>query len=266
MHFDPMILSHGLLWPTLRALSPKGWLILIAALFAGGLVKGVVSIGVPLVAIPLLAGILSVKQAVLLISLPIIIGNIPQALEGGKTWATLKGIGFLVIGTVLGIALGVKILLAISSHTAIFVAGLVLIMACLFLLVSPKFTLNKRAAAPLGLLIGFFGGLVEGVSAIPGPLLATYLIATGATGKRFTKEIALVLVISIAVLILTFGQSRHASLGDLLVSAFAALPVVAGIILGRPLRDALPPRAFRLVVLAFVLFAAGQMIYRSGLV
>lgn len=259
------LLAHGLLWPSLRTLPARGWLLLLAALFAGGLVKGVVSIGVPLVAIPLLTGILSVKQSVLLISLPIMLGNIPQALEGGKTFAALKRIGFLLAGAILGIALGVKILFAIPGSLATGIAGVILVIACLALLLSPKFSLPQRSARPVGLLAGFLSGLMEGVSAIPGPLLATYLIATGSTGKRFTKEIALVLVVSIAVLIAVFGQSRHASSGDLLISALAAIPVIAGILAGRPLRDALPPRAFRMIVLGFILLASVQMILRAHL-
>jgi uncharacterized protein len=107
---------------------------------------------------------------------------------------------------------------------------------------------------------------MEGISAIPGPLLATYLLAAGSTGKRFTKEIALVLVISITALIAVFGQSHHASHADLLISAIAAIPVVAGIMLGRPLRDALPPRIFRVLVLIFIFIAAIQMIHRSGII
>lgn len=259
-----LALAHALLWPTLSGLSAQGWLLVLAALFVGGLVKGVVSIGVPLVAIPLLTGLLSVKQVVLLLSLPIILGNIPQALEGGKTGAALKSIALLVIGAVLGIALGVKILFAIPAHFAVGLAGIILIIAALALLFAPKFSLPKKSAGLTGLLAGFVSGLMEGVSAIPGPLLATYLIATGATGKRFTKEIALVLVISIAVLIAVFGQSGHASRGDLVISALAALPVIAGILAGRPLRDALPPKLFRAVVLLFIIAAAVQMLLRAG--
>ena len=260
-----LALPHSLLWQSLQALSGREWLILICTLLVGGLVKGVVSIGVPLVAVPLLTGILSVKQTVLLLSVPIIIGNIPQAFEGGQTWETLRHIGFLVIGTVLGIVLGVKILLSIPGHLAIGLAGLILVTACLTLLIAPKFKLPQRTATPVGLAVGFVCGLMEGISAIPGPLLATYLLATGATGKQFTKQIALVLIISIGALILTFRQSRHASEADLLLSALASLPVVLGILLGRPLRDALPPAIFRTVVLIFILFAAVQMILRSHL-
>jgi uncharacterized membrane protein YfcA len=265
MSLSHLTFAHSLLWPTLHALSTREWLILICTLLVGGLVKGVVSIGVPLVALPLLTGILSVKQAVLLLSLPIMIGNVPQAFEGGHTWKTLQHIGFLVIGTVIGIALGVKILLSIPGHLAVGLAGLILFTACLVLLVTPKFKLPKRTAGPVGLAVGFVCGLMEGISAIPGPLLATYLLATGATGKQFTKQIALVLIISIAALILTFGQSRHAGGADLLFSALAAIPVVIGIQLGRPLRDALPPAIFRAIVLIFILSAAVQMILHSHL-
>jgi uncharacterized membrane protein YfcA len=256
-------LSHSLLWPSLHALSAREWLILGCTLLLGGLVKGVVSIGVPLVAVPLLTGILSVKQTVLLLSMPIIIGNIPQALEGGQSWKTFREIGFLVIGTVLGIVLGVKILLSIPGHFAMGLAGVILITACVALLIAPKFSLPKRTAGPVGLIVGFVGGLMEGISAIPGPLLATYLLATGATGKQFTKQIAQVLIISIIALLLTFGQSRHANEADLLFSALASIPVVIGILAGRPLRDALPPGIFRAVVLIFILAAAAQMVERS---
>ena len=170
--------SHSLLWPAFAHLSPRGWALAVVALFLGGVVKGVVSIGVPLVAIPLLTGILSVKQAVLLLSMPIILGNIPQALEGGKTWPSLKSTGFLVIGAMAGIALGVKILFAIPAHLAVGIAGIILALAALALLFAPKFSLPNKSAGLVGLVAGFISGLMEGVSAIPGPLLATYLIAT----------------------------------------------------------------------------------------
>jgi uncharacterized membrane protein YfcA len=266
MSFPHTLLAHALLWPSLRALSPGGWCIVVGALFAGGLVKGIVSIGVPLIAIPLLTGLLSVKQAVLLISMPIIIGNIPQAAEGGHTWPALKKIAPLVIGAVIGSALGVHILFAIPGTLAAAISGGILIVACLVLLFAPRFSLPARTARPAGFIAGLLSGLMEGISAIPGPLLATYLIASGSTGRRFTKEIALVLVISISVLIAVFGQLHHANAADLVISALASVPVIAGIIAGRPLRDALPPRAFRVLVLVFIIIAAGQMILRSGII
>jgi uncharacterized membrane protein YfcA len=105
---------------------------------------------------------------------------------------------------------------------------------------------------------------MESIASVPGPLLAMYLIATGTTGKAFTKQIAIILVVSIITLVAAFSGGAHASWTDLAISAGASLPVIAGILLARPLRDRLPPAAFRALVLVFVLGAAAQMIWKSG--
>jgi uncharacterized membrane protein YfcA len=92
-----------------------------------------------------------------------------------------------------------------------------------------------------------------------------FLIAWGATGRAFTKQIAIILVVSIVTLITTFTSGAHASGADLAISAAASLPAIAGMMIARPLRDSLHPLAFRAVVLVCVLFAASQMIWKSGL-
>ncbi|HET9148220.1 MAG TPA: sulfite exporter TauE/SafE family protein [Acetobacteraceae bacterium] len=259
-------MSHSLLWPALHALSWRGLLFLLAVLLLGGLVKGVVSIGVPLVAMPLLAGTLSIRQAVLLLSLPIILGNIPQALEGGHTLPTIRRVAAPMIGMVAGIMLGVSILLRLSPRMEAGGAGLILVIASALLLASPRLHLPRHLAAPFGLALGFVSGLMEGMAAIPGPLLAMYLLAIGATGRQFTKQIALILIVSVIALILTFRQNHHADGFDLAISALAAVPVIGGIIIARPLRDMLSPRLFRVVVLIFVLLAGLNMIRKSGLI
>lgn len=256
--------THSLLWSSFQGFSARDWLVVILVLLAGGMVKGVVSIGVPLVAMPLLNGILPVKAAVLLLSLPIILGNVPQALEGGQTLRAIGRVWAPMVGMVGGIVLGVHLLLSLSPRHASLGAGLVLAVAALLLLASPHLRLPKHQAGPVGLGLGFLSGLMEGIAAIPGPLLAMYLLATGATGRRFTKEIALILVVSLAALLLAFHRGRQADAADLAISALAAIPVILGIIIARPLRDRLPPRLFRVLVLVFVLLAGINMIRKSG--
>jgi uncharacterized protein len=256
--------SAGILGPTLQALDFPALLGVLAALVLGGLVKGVVSIGVPLIAMPILSQFLPIKEAVLLLSMPIILGNIPQALEGGQTLATVRRIAAPLVGTVLGNIVGVTILISLAPHSAQAIAGGLLMIAALLLLASPRLALAPAWARPVGLVIGFGAAMMESIASVPGPLLAMYLIATGATGKAFTKQIAIILVVSVVTLVAAFGSGLHASVADLAISAAASVPVIAGIVLARPLRDRLPPAAFRLVVLVFVLAAAVQMIWKSG--
>lgn len=258
------LLSHGLLWPAFHGFTMREWFIVVLVLLAGGMVKGVVSIGVPLIVVPLLTGILTVKEAVLLLSLPIILGNIPQALEGGQTLLAIRRVWAPMVGMVGGIVLGVKILLTISPRHAGLAAGLVLVAAAILLLASPRLHLPKSKAVPLGLGLGFVSGFMEGIAAIPGPLIVMYLLTTGSTGRRFTKEIALIMIVSLLALLFTFEHGHQTNTTDLVVSALAASPVIAGIILARPLRDRLPPRVFRVVVLIFVLLAGLNMVRKSG--
>jgi uncharacterized membrane protein YfcA len=229
------------------------------------MVKGIVSIGVPLVAMPILSQFMPIKQAVLLLSMPIILGNIPQALEGGEMLATLRRIAAPLAGTVLGNIVGVTLLLTLAPQRAQAAAGAVLIAAALLLLAAPRLTLAPALAKPVGLVLGFGAAVMESIASVPGPLLAMYLIATGATGKAFTKQIAIILVVSTLTLVAAFGGGLQANWLDLAVSAAASVPVVAGILLARPLRDKLPPAAFRMLVLLFVLAAAAQMVWKSGI-
>lgn len=256
--------ANGLLGTSLQALSVSALLGIIAALLLGGMVKGVVSIGVPLVAMPILSQFMPIKEAVLLLSMPIILGNIPQALEGGDMLPTLKRIAAPLIGTVLGNIVGVSVLISLAPHRAQAAAGLLLMVAALLLLLSPRLTLSSAWAKPAGFVLGFGAAMMESIAAVPGPLLAMYLIATGATGKAFTKQIAIILVVSIITLVATFSGGAHASWSDLIISACASVPVIVGILVVRPLRDRLPPGAFRVLVLVFVLAAAAQMVWKSG--
>jgi len=258
-------LSGGLLYPHLQALDAFALSGIAVALVLGGIVKGVTGIGVPLVAMPILAHFMPVKAAVLLLSMPIILGNIPQAIEGGEILPTVRRIAAPLVGTVIGNVLGVSVLVALEPHHAQFASGVVLVIAAVLLLASPKLTLTPGLVKPVGFALGFLAALMESIASVPGPLLAMFLIASGATGRVFTKQIAIILVVSIVTLITTFTGGAHASGADLAISAAASLPAIAGMMIARPLRDRLHPLAFRAVVLVCVLFAASQMIWKSGL-
>ena len=55
------------------------------SLILAGLLKGIIGVGMPVVALPLLSLFIDIKSAAMLMSMPLIFSNVPQALEGGKT-------------------------------------------------------------------------------------------------------------------------------------------------------------------------------------
>ena len=235
----------------------------VCSLIVAGLLKGIIGVGMPVVALPLLSLFIDIKSAAMLLSMPLILSNLPQALEGGKTGRCLMQLMPVFLGMIPGLALGVLILLALDANVAKAVAGLVLMGVGGVTLLAPKLALQSRLALPTGIVFGFFSGILGGIAAMPGPLVFIFLLAKGLRGQAFTKEASLYLVVSAALLAIFLTASREFSWLDVLVSTAAMVPVVLGMSIGQQLRDRIAPETFRTLVLIAVI-AAGAELARPG--
>jgi len=233
------------------------------SLIVAGLLKGVIGVGMPIVALPLLSLFIDIKSAAMLLSMPLIFSNLPQALEGGKTGQCLMQLMPVLLGMIPGLFLGVRILLALDANVAKIIAGLVLIGVAGVTLLAPKLQLPSRLIFPAGITFGFFGGILGGIAAMAGPLVFIFLLAKGLRGTAFTKEASLYLVFSAGLLAIFLTASRQFSWLDVLVSTVAMFPVALGMYAGQHLRDQIAPETFRKLVLIAVI-AAGADLLRHG--
>src|SRR5215813_12164652 len=99
----------------------------VCSLIVAGLLKGTIGVGMPVVALPLLSLFIDVKSAAMLLSMPLIFSNLPQALEGGRTGRCLIQLMPVILGMIPGLVLGVRVLLALDASVAEMIAGRVLI-------------------------------------------------------------------------------------------------------------------------------------------
>src|SRR6202795_2502531 len=168
----------------------------VCSLIVAGLLKGTIGVGMPVVALPLLSLFIDVKSAVMLLSMPLILSNLPQALEGGKTGRCLMQLMPVFLGMIPGLFLGVRVLLALDASVAEIIAGLVVMGVGGVTLLAPKLRLQPRLVLPAGIAFGFFGGILGGIAAMPGPLVFIFLLAKGLGGKAFTMEAPRYLAVS----------------------------------------------------------------------
>jgi uncharacterized membrane protein YfcA len=235
----------------------------VCSLIVAGLLKGTIGIGMPIVALPLLSLFIDVTSAAMLLSMPLIFSNMPQALEGGKTGRCLVQLTPVILGMIPGLFLGVRLLLALDANAAKIIAGVVLIGVGAVTLLAPKLQLQSRSVLPAGVAVEFFGGILGGVAAMAGPLVFIFLLAKGLRGKAFTKEASLYLVVSAGLLAIFLTASSQFSWLDVSVSTVATLPVVLGMYAGQQMRDRIAPETFRKLVLIAVI-AAGAELLRHG--
>ena len=86
----------------------------VCSLIVAGLLKGIIGVGMPVVALPLLSLFIDIKSASMLLSMPLIFSNLPQALEGGKTARSLMQLMPVILGMIPGLFVGVRLLLALD--------------------------------------------------------------------------------------------------------------------------------------------------------
>jgi uncharacterized membrane protein YfcA len=237
--------------------------VVICSLIVAGILKGTIGVGMPVVALPLLSLFIDIKSAVMLLSMPLILSNLPQALEGGKTGRCLMQLGPVILGMIPGLFLGVRVLLAVDANVAKIIAGLVLVGVGGITLLAPMPQLQSRLVFPTGIVFGFFGGILGGIAAMSGPLVFIFLLAKGLRGKAFTKEASLYLVLSAGFTAILLMTSRQFSWSDASVSTVATLPIMLGMYVGQHMRDKIAPETFKKLVLIAVI-AAGAELVRHG--
>jgi len=235
----------------------------VCSLIVAGLLKGTIGVGMPVVALPLLSLFIDVKSAAMLLSMPLIFSNLPQALEGGKTGRCLVQLMPVILGMIPGLVLGVRVLLVADANDAKIIAGLVLMGVGGVTLLAPTLQLQSRLVFPTGITFGFFGGILGGIAAMSGPLVFIFLLAKGLRGKAFTKEASLYLVISAGLMAILLTASREFSWLDVSVSTAAMLPVALGMYVGQHMRDKIAAQTFKKLVLLAVI-AAGADLLRHG--
>ena len=97
-----------MLFHTLYSEQPSIIAAVVCSLIVAGLLKGTIGVGMPIVALPLLSLFIDVKSAAMLLSMPLIFSNLPQALEGRKTARCLVQLTPVILGMIPGLLFGVR--------------------------------------------------------------------------------------------------------------------------------------------------------------
>jgi uncharacterized membrane protein YfcA len=236
---------------------------IIVSLILAGMLKGILGVGLPTIALPLVTMFIDLRAAVMLLSMPLVLSNIPQALEGGGAAKCLLRLAPVLMGMLPGILVGVALLFIVKASIATLLTGCIVLIVGSLPLFKPDFELPSKSHTPLGFLSGFSGGILGGLAAMPGPLVFTFLLAKGLRGKTFTKEASMFLVVSALLLAATLASSQRFDVRDLAISAGAVAPVAVGMVIGQRFRDAVPALMFRRLVLIVVLASGIELVRKA---
>jgi hypothetical protein len=236
---------------------------LVAALTFSGVVKGVLGIGLPLILVPLTTQFIDVPVAVTLLTIPMIVTNIGQALEGGQTLSAVWRLWPMLAALVLGTLIGVHLLISVDRRWLAAFVGVSFILIAVLLLALPRISISPRADRWAAPLVGLIAGLLGGVSAMFGPPMIAYLVGRGIDPNTFVKYMAILALTASSCLLLALGGSGTLSPSDLLISAATMIPIQLGMPIGRLLRGYVKLTVFRTAVLFVLTFGGVDMLHRA---
>ena len=233
----------------------------VATFLLAGLVKGVIGMGLPSIAIALLALVVTPAQAAALMIIPTFVTNVWQMLVGPHLVALLRRMWVLLVCSVVGIWLGGSILTSENSKIAGLGLGVALVIYAAVGLFKVRFSVPRRHEFWLSPIIGLSTGFIAGgtgVFAIPaGP----YYQAIGLDKDELVQMLGLSFTVGAAGLALILWRDGVMQIGNATGSALAVLPALLGMAIGQRIRSLASPEAFRrLFFLGLLLLGLQQAI------
>ncbi len=233
------------------------------AYLAGGIIKGVIGLGLPTISIGVLSLFMPPVQAAAIMVIPAYATNIWQALHGPYLRALVKRFWTLYLGALAGSWMTAGILTDEDSGLAAGVLGLLLAAYAVFSLSNAKFHVTRRAETWLSPLVGLAMGAVLGATGIFVMPAVPYMQALDMERDELVQSIGLLFtvgMVALTAILIVHGLLVVTTLG---LSAFALLPAIAGMVIGRRIRARIDAATFRLVFLIGMLLLGTSLAARS---
>lgn len=218
-----------------------------------GFIKGVVGMGLPTIAIALLATVIGLKQGIAIMLMPTLVSNILQASIGGAFLSVLRRFWPFLVLLAVCTWFGTGILAKGDAVLLAAVLGVLLVLYAAYGLTRPRLPApgaHERWLTPVvGVMAGFVNGMTGSFS-VPG---VVYLQALGLPKDALVQAMGIAFMLGAAALgVALAGHGLFpAELGG--VSSAAVLPTLAGMWFGQRIRKRLSEASFRRVFLVALL-------------
>ncbi len=237
------------------------YLIIFAALALGGLVKGALGAGLPVVAVPVLASFFDVPFAIAMMMVPTVITNLWQLWQFRRERTGLGWITSLCLTAAIGTAIGTWLLVSLPSHVLGLILAIVVLAYIVLRVLRPHWHIALALAARAAPVVGLISGFLQGATGISAPVSITFLSALGFTRQQFIFA-ASALFASFAAVQVPFLTAAGVLTGHrLLLSALAFLPVLVAMPAGNWLAGRLSRAAFDRLILVMLAVIAVKLLY-----
>ncbi len=236
--------------------------VILCSVFFGGIVKGSVGIGMSMFSVPLIAFILPPTKAMMLLCFPVIVTNFIQMdiKRGVSNYRFLP----MFMTLFLGIIIGGKLILSLNLKTISIIIALTIIIFTLF----NFFGLNLKWLKPkyekiISIFIGFFSGILGGLSTFYAPPIITFLVSLNLAKENFIRTTATMYFLASIPLYSSLIFHGLGNFYDLLVSLIITAPALLGQYFGTKIRLRLTNAIFRKAILVILIVIGFSLLIKN---
>ncbi len=233
--------------------------------FLAGMVKGVTGMGLPTVAMGLLAAFMSPVAAAALLIVPSFVTNVWQLLSGPSFTALVSRLWLMMLGIMLGTIASSSVLASNNTRWTTVGLGAALVIYAGFTLLARQLSVPARLEKWLSPLIGLTTGAVTGGTGVFVIPAVPYLQALGLSKDDLIQALGLSFTVSTIALAVGLTWRGAFQLDSLVMSSLAIVPAMAGMWCGQAIRQKVSPTTFRRWFLICLLLLGIELTLRSFL-
>ena len=151
--------------------------IISLGLAVGAFVKGLTGMGLPLVAVPFMAGFLGAEHAIVVMQIPGLVSNVWLIQRHRGELKDIRLRYDLIMPAAVMTIVGVWFLDTADDRVTILLLAAVVAVFLALLLFNPSFRLDGRIGRVATPLASMAGGFVQGAAGVSGPLFSTLILS-----------------------------------------------------------------------------------------
>lgn len=238
--------------------------IIVAAYLLAGFVKGVIGMGLPAVALAVLAVFISPAQAAAILIAPSLVTNVWQMLAGPHFLVLVRRLATMMIGLAFGAWLCAGILTGPNVKMAALGLGIALAVYGLFGLSNIRFSVARSTEIWLAPIVGMITGAImssTGIFVLPA---LPYLQAIGLEKDDLVQALGLHFTFSTFVLAVVLFQGGALEMPAIWTSLLVIVPAMIGMIGGQWVRSRVSVVVFRMCLFVGLLLLGAQLIFKNA--
>jgi uncharacterized protein len=241
-------------------------LILIVVVFLlAGFIKGALGMGLPTVAMGLLAVTMPPGEALAIVIVPAIVTNIWQTFVGPYLRDIIRRLWPLMIGTVIGIWLNSGMLTGPYARFGPVVLGALLVIYAVLGLSKINFHVARSNEKWIGGIVGLVTGMVSATTGVQVLPSMPFMQAIGMEKDELVQALGVFFTVATVSLAFNLTATGLLNASTTLPAAIAMAAAFTGMFIGQAVRSRMEPEAFRkwflVSMILLGIYIAGTALY-----